>query len=93
MKGLFFFIDFVCVLLLIDAIKNSSRRLLSIGYAVGGFILVAVLGLVAMFVLTPHSSSIEEVNPVLDMIGDAITLAAPIAAVYGAYRPARRVKA
>ncbi|MBZ5524826.1 MAG: hypothetical protein LAP21_21525 [Acidobacteriia bacterium] len=93
MKSLFFLIDFICLLLLIDGIKNSSRRLLSFGYAVGGFVLVLLLGLLAMFLLTPHSGDPAEVNPTLDMIGMAITVAAPIAAVYGSYRPARRVKA
>jgi hypothetical protein len=90
--GVFLLIDFVCLLLLIDAIKCSSRRLLSFGYAVGGFALVMILGLVAMFILTPHSGSVVDVNSSLDMIGEAISVAAPIAAVYGAYRPARRVK-
>jgi hypothetical protein len=85
--------DFALLVLLIGAIKNSSRRLLSVGYAVGGFALVLVLGLVAMFLLTPRSGTVEEINRVLDMIGMAITVAAPIAAVVGAYQPPRREKA
>ena len=93
MKNLFFLIDFICLLVLIDGIRNSSRRLLSFGYAIGGFALVLLLGLLAMFLLTPHSGGPMEVNPKLDMIGMAITVAAPIAAVYGSFRPARRVKA
>jgi hypothetical protein len=93
MKNLFFLIDFICLLVLIDGIKNSSRRLLSFGYAVGGFALVLALGFLAMFILTPHSGDPAVVNPTLDMIGTAITVAAPIAAVYGSFRPARRVKA
>jgi hypothetical protein len=88
-----YFADFGLLVLLIGAIKSSSRRLLSFGYAVGGFALVLVLGLVAMFLLTPRSGTVGEVNPVLDMIGMAITLAAPIAAVVGAYQPPRRAKA
>jgi hypothetical protein len=85
--------DFWLFVLLIGAIKSSSRRLLSFGYAVGGFVLVLVLGLVAMFLLTPRSGTVGEVNAVLDMIGMAVTLAAPIAAVVGAHQPPRREKA
>jgi len=86
----FYVIDFWVLVLLISAIKNSSRRLLSFGYALGGAMLVLLLGLVAVFLLTPRSGT--EVNPVLDMIGTAITVAAPIAAVVGAYQSPRRVK-
>ena len=88
-----YFADFWLLVLLIGAIKSSSRRLLSFGYAVGGFVLVLVLGLAAKFLLTPRSGTVREVNAALDMIGTVVTLVAPIAAVVGAHQPPRREKA
>ncbi|HEX5182004.1 MAG TPA: hypothetical protein VFW19_02510 [Allosphingosinicella sp.] len=82
----------ICLVLLADAVRTSSRRFLSLAYALGGILLVLALGAVAAYILVPRSGGPEDVNPILDMIGAAVILAASVAAVYGAYRPARRVK-
>jgi hypothetical protein len=93
MSGWIHFANFVCLILFVDAISGSSRRVRSFACALAGVLLVLALSLFAMYILAPHSGDPAVVNPVLDMIGSAVTLAAPIAAVYGAFHPARRVKA
>jgi hypothetical protein len=93
MSGWIHLANFVCLILFVDAISGSSRRVRSFAYAVAGVLLVLALGLVAMYILVPHFGGPALVNPTLDMIGWAVTFTAPIAAVYGAFRPARRVKA
>ena len=82
----------VCLVLVIRLIYNSQRRWVSFGYAVLGFGLVAVLGIVATFLLVPARGTVMETNSVLDMVGTAISLAAPIAAVWGASIPPSRGK-
>jgi hypothetical protein len=93
MSGWIHLANFVCLALFVDAISGSSSRMRSFAYALAGVLLVLTLGLVAMFILVPHFRDPALVNPRLDMIGCAVTFTAPIAAVYGAFRPARRVKA
>jgi hypothetical protein len=83
----------VCLVMLISAIKNSQRRWLSSGYAALGFVLVLVLGFVSVFVLMPRHGNVIDVNEVIDKVSRAIQIAAPIAAVWGAHIPPRRVKA
>lgn len=87
-----FLANFVCLVLLIDAIKCSQKRLLSLAYATGAFLLVAALGLIATQVLMPAKGSVVDVNEVLNKVGNAIQLTAPIAAVWAAHRPPRRVQ-
>jgi len=91
MSGWIHLADFVCLILFVDAISGSSRRVSSFAYALVGVLLVLAFALVAMYILVPASGAIAIGNPKLDTIGSAVTLAAPIAAVYGAFRPARRV--
>jgi hypothetical protein len=82
MDMLFGVIDVVCLLLLIQGIYQSSRRWLSVGYAVLAFAIPLVLGFLLLFVLRSG----------IDTVGTAITLASPVAAVFGANFPPRRGK-
>ena len=93
MSGWIHLANFACLILFVDAIKGCSRRVLSFMYALAGVLLVLALSLFAMYILVPHSENPAVVNLRLDMIGWAVTFTAPIAAVYGAFFPARRVKA
>jgi hypothetical protein len=93
MNGTIVLVDFICLVMFVDAVRGSSRRLLSLAYAVSGALLVAALAGFAVLMLAPHSGGSAATNRVLGVIGLAVTIAAPIAAVYGAFRPARRVKA
>lgn len=86
-------IGLIGLLLLVNAIYTSSRRLASFGYAVLAFGLVVGLGIGAIFILMPDSGSVVETNRVLDMIGAAITIGAPLAGAWGASHPPRRGKA
>ncbi len=92
-NGWIYVINFWTLLHFIGAIKNSSRRLLSFGYAAGYFAVVLVVGFVAMFFFVPARGTVGDVNAALDYLGNAVQVVAPIAAVIGASRPARRVKA
>lgn len=83
-------IPLVCLVLLIRAVYTSSRRGLSLGYAVGALALVCGLGFLAMVLLAPRQSSVVETNATLDMIGAAVQILAPIAAVVAANNPPRR---
>ncbi|MGH8107723.1 MAG: hypothetical protein ACREO1_03260 [Arenimonas sp.] len=85
-------IGLICLVLFIQAVFTSSRRLASFGYAFLAFGLVVVLGIVSTFFLVPAPASVMEVNAVLDMIAGATTIGALAAAVWGAYKPPRRVK-
>jgi hypothetical protein len=85
--------NIVCLILLVGAIESSQKRLVSFGYALGGFLLVVALGFAAIFLLMPARGSVVDVNEVLDKVGDATQIAAPIAAVWAASIPPRRVKA
>lgn len=82
MNMLFIVVDLVCLFLLVQNIYGSSRRWLSIGYAILGFAIPMVLGGALIYVLGSG----------IDTIGAAITLASPIAAVFGANIPLRRGK-
>ena len=93
MAGWIHLANFVCLILFVDAISGSSRRVYSLAYALAGVLLVLALSLFGMYILVPHSGDPAVVNPKLDMIGWAFTFTAPIAAVYGAFYPARRSKA
>ena len=75
-------VELVCLVLLVMNIYESSRRWLSIGYAILAFATPIVLGFILLFVLRSG----------IDTIGTAITLASPIAAVVGSSIPPRRVK-
>lgn len=83
----------VAVCKLIHAIYTSSRRLVSFGYAVLGGALVIVLGFAAMFIFVRESATLLETNSKLQMIGAAITIGSPLAALWGANQPPRRDKA
>jgi hypothetical protein len=76
---IFVIVDIVGVLLLAQAIYNSQRRWLSVGYAALAFAITIVLGVLMTLVLGAP-----------DIFGTAITLASPFAAVFGAYMPPRR---
>ena len=89
----FIAVDLIGLYLLIKAIYTSSRRLVSLGYAVLAVGLILGLGFGAVYILSPDSGSVVETNAVLDKIGTACTLGAPFAAVWGASRPPRRGKA
>ncbi len=89
----FIAVDLIAVYLLVQAIYTSSRRLASLGYAVLGFGLVLGLGFGATFLLMPARGTVGDVNSTLNMVGSAGSIGAPFAAVWGAYQPARRVKA
>lgn len=93
MEALMIIANVVCLVMLISAIINSQRRWLSSGYAALGCALVLVLGFVSMFFLVPRHGSVIDVNEVIDKVGRGIQIAAPIAAVWGAHIPPRRVKA
>jgi hypothetical protein len=80
MNMLFIMVDLVCLFLLIGNIHGSSRRWLSVGYAILGFAIPLVLGGALVFVI----------NSGIDTIGTAMTLACPVAAVLGANIPPRR---
>jgi hypothetical protein len=80
MYGLFLLIDVVCLILLVRAIFGSSRRWLSFGLALLGFALPFALGMGLLFIIKSG----------VDVIGQAITMGSPIAAVVGAYVPPRR---
>ncbi len=90
---IFIVVDLVALYLLVKAIYTSSRRLVSLGYAVLAVGLVLGLGFGALYILAPDSGSVVETNRVIDMIGTATTIGAPFAAVWGASRPPRRGKA
>jgi hypothetical protein len=90
---IFVAVDLIALYLLVQAIYTSSRRLVSLGYAVLGFGLVIGLGFGAMFILVPERGTLVETNSTLEMIGAAITIGAPFAAVWGASQPPRRDKA
>jgi uncharacterized membrane protein len=93
MQTLMIIANVVCLVTLIAAIKNSQRRWLSSGYAALGFALVLVLGFVSMFFLVPRHGNVIDVNEALDKIARGVQIAAPIAAVWGAHIPPRRVQA
>jgi hypothetical protein len=78
---LFGIVDIVAVLLLTQAIYNSQRRWLSFGYAILGFAIPFVLGLLLVLVISAGA---------VDIVGTGITLSSPFAAVLGAYIPPRR---
>lgn len=93
MEALMIIANVVCLVMLIFAIKGSQRRWLSSGYAALGFALVLVLGIVSLFVLVPRHGNLIDVNEAIHKIATAIQIAAPIAAVWGAHIPPRRVQA
>ena len=76
---------------LIKGVYKSQRRLLSVGYAILAFGVVVVLGMVATFLLMPARGTVVDVNATLDMVGDAIQIAAPFAAAFAANIPPRRI--
>jgi hypothetical protein len=80
----------VCIWLLIDGIRKSSQRLRSFFYAFGAFAFVVVLGFVVIQILMPSTGTLAEMNAVVDPCGLAISIAAPIAAVWAAGIPPRR---
>lgn len=75
MNTFLFLLDIVCLVLLIRCIYMSKTRFKAFGYAVLGFIIPMVLGVLATLVLGPQSA---------DNIGVAISIASPVAAVLGA---------
>lgn len=83
----------VCLWLLIDGIRKSSQRLRSFFYAFGAFSFVVVLGFIAIRILMPDSGTLAEMNRVVDAGGLAMSIVAPIAAVWAANLPPRRVVA
>ena len=67
--------------LLIDAIYDSKRRWLSLGYAILAFAVTIVAGILLTFLLGPGS---------IDTIGTGLNYSCPFAAVFGAHIPPRR---
>jgi len=87
-------LNLVALWFLIKAIYTSQRRWLSFGYAVLGFVITIVLGIILTFILMTilGPKSAPAVNSVLDPVGNGIQLAGPFAAVLGANMPPRRKK-
>jgi uncharacterized membrane protein len=85
-------VGLVCTVLFVHAMYSSSRRLASLGYAVLGFAIVVVLGVVSTMFLVPSHASLLETNSVLDKVSAAATIGALVAAVWGANMPPRRAK-
>lgn len=81
MNILFMVVDIISALFLISAIYNSQSRWAAFGYAVVGFVIPMVLGLLLMFIAGPGS---------IDTIGAGMTLACPIAAAIGTLIPPTR---
>jgi Kef-type K+ transport system membrane component KefB len=75
MNTFLFLLDCVCLVMLIRCIYMSQTRWKAFGYAVLGFIIPMVLGVLASLVIGHESA---------DNIGIAISIASPIAAVIGA---------
>lgn len=93
MTAFFLLVDLACIYGLFTTIKDSQQRLRSFGYAVSAFVLVLALGFGATFLLMPAHANVIDTNEVLDKVGRAISIAAPIAAVWAASIPPRRGKA
>lgn len=83
-------IDVIFLILLILAIIESQKRLLSFVYAVLAIVLVFALGFAAAYILMPARGNVIDVNEVLDTVGNAISIVAPIAAFWAATIPPRR---
>lgn len=75
MSTFLFLLDAVCLLALIRCIYMSQTRFKAFGYAVLGFVVPMILGVVAALMSGPENA---------DNIGIAISIASPIAAVLGA---------
>lgn len=73
----------VCLVQLIHLVRIAASRWLAIGRAVGGFVLVLAMGLLMMLFVP---------GGLFDKLGATITIAAPIAAVMGAFSVPTRGK-